>query len=239
MNNCIFKLFILLSLTSFISVEAQEIEPIFTEGKVWVRKDSYPPYGREPRYFTIKVEGDTILEGKNCKVVSFYENGVKQNTRTIHDEVLYEENGRVSYWENKVPYKHYQLYPILDMSFNEGDHSETWDEARPSLEYLKVSKAFTIELFGHKRKCLGLKYVNDYSLSDTEGKHEEYPCQGYWIEGIGCTDNACLIRQIVYVFPNGYNDQYPDPALYECYDGDELIFTQEEFKKALVKAGIK
>lgn len=239
MKNHILSLFLLLTVVPFADLRAEEIEPMLTEGKVWVRKDDYGPNGREPRYFTIKVERDTILQGKACKVISFYENGVKQNTGATRDQILCEENGSIDWWSRRCLDDKDKFHPIIDMSFRTDDFIETWDYAGPSFPYLQVDKAFTIELFGHKRKCISVKYVNDYPLNDPEGGHDAKYSGGYWIEGIGCTDNTCLIRPIEFFLPKGYNDSYPFPELYQCYDGDELIYTQEEFKKALIEAGIK
>lgn len=211
----------LMVMTACFSAEARDYAKIFTVGKSWEHWYSVPPSGEK---WTVRIEvvGDSVIADRNYTVLkrtideyeaAWGESSYKYVSTDIALILGYEEDGRTYYFNGTLPDVDPTadvMNPILDMNLNDSDICKFYGGPEGFDHYYEepVTESH-LTLMGHSRKVLKAN-------------------GGYWIEGIGTTNEQCWIRPFSLYFEarilaGGY--------LEKCYDGDELIYDRKEFEQ--------
>ena len=182
-----------------------EIRPVLTDGKKWVRK----VVKRDPTqnyYWEGRVDGDTVKSGMNAKIIK----SLAQNGQEKVDVLMREENGVVyELWGGKEFKYAYDVNPQQGIVF-----------VSPPTGLSILSRG-TIVLMGKTRRAAMVECVfNSFTIID------------YWVEGIGPLFGSTVMHYeemnstILFSLP-----LYAE--LLECYDGNEKIYDYREFKPEL------
>ncbi|GEM_PF-1712283 len=210
-------LLILLALTSFCRVDARDYLPVYTEGKVWnysyykmvdgeVQKAEYQRY----------VDKDTIIDGKNCKIILSRKMKDDYNIHYLEDkEVVYESDKKiysVYYWVIGGP----QFELRLDFNLESGDHFKIYDYY--PIDFY-VSSTDSVIGGDIKRKRIKLAFGDNWDC-----KGEDADC---WIEGVGTTLTTWLENTLAR--PTCTKPEDMVIARFDsCYDGGVCIYKSDE-----------
>ncbi len=214
-------------------------DPILNEGKSWligaVRNADFP----ESRYM-YSVGNDTIIEGKPCKVINFYNVDKPEEKDWL---IASEINGRV--------FKVYDEYhsigdetpgtfcPVLDIAvptyynFDEGRKLHTYD-FRTGLPSDPEGSGEMPYVFGVRRDV-----DENHNVTRTYREVVVWPDtperRSCWVEGIGASYmDYCGLTSFPYEATIGCIDYY---YMIECYQDGKCIYTQNDFTWPL--AGIE
>lgn len=161
----------LLSLSAFAQ-EQTESKPFFTDGKCWLYW--HHPTIDESYYFTLTVVGDTVVEGKDAKILlrdNLYD-GISGLPRTSK-EVYLEENGKIFMYS---PESEQKFLPLFDFNVRKGDKVN---------DRLVVEDVFTPDYLGQPTRFIWFGGTS------------------YWIEGIGANNNLIMMYDNEGLFPTG------------------------------------
>lgn len=178
-------LFLIIALTSCLSVSAQDYKNILTEGKRWKVLVRHWPH--EDMYLDFRVSGDTIVDGRNCKRIT-------NDQGTTHTFAAYEEDRKLYYMDSGKPSL------LLDMAVKTGDDVLGYGEGGNT-----TVDEITVKGVNRKRIVI-------------ESPGNETVC---WVEGIGSNIDKWIYGPEKVIGMTSY--------LIECYDNDELIFSQSDF----------
>lgn len=158
------------------------------------------------------VDRDTIIDGKNCKII--LSRKVKDNYN-IH----YIERKEVVYENDKKVYSVYsgpQFELRLDFNLDQGDHYKIYTV--PPMDFY-VSSTDSVMGGDVKRKRIKLAFGEGW---DCEG--EDADC---WIEGIGTTLTTWLENTLARPTCTKPEDMVIS-RFDSCYDGDVCIYKSDE-----------
>lgn len=158
------------------------------------------------------VTEDSIIDSNFAKKIRFVFNAILNTGMEYSDEydlARYEEKG-ILYAFVKSKNK---FVPLVDFNVKEGDWVERSWKGSPANPFY-VDKVQTLNICGFDRKVI------------TVTTHPKGFIWGYWIEGIGATNNRSHLSFEDPDFSNMAN-------LIKCYNGNTLYFSLEEFEKAL------
>lgn len=212
-------LLLLSSLCSLSVAQTSAYDPILKPGRKWIGELTWDVKGEKTiKIITYQVEEEEVeIEGKMCHTLS---NDDPLGTTRL----MYEENGRLYYYEQRECESGF--VPIYDISLNVGDTVDLYDYSYISSSYVStvmdhayIGSEDQIEVKGVKRRRLGIQYL------EYPGKIYEL---GSWIEGIG----SYKIDGLPYFFslPTMTGVYYPSFRILECYDGDELVFSTDDYE---------
>ena len=135
--------------------------PMLTEGRSWVTMitnvNPMPGHDVDQTVY-IKVAGDTVIDGRSCKII-------------IHDNVTMESTYKtVLLEEDKVIYEYdenmHKFLPLMDFNLHEGDDIREW---------LMIQSEDVVEVDGIVYRRIGIGYKDDNKPL------------AYWVEGIGAS----------------------------------------------------
>lgn len=216
------KLFVLLLLAiASVTIIAQDNMPTsyFVEGRTWnycIRDMVWEPETDLPvridRYFSLKIEGDTVFNGVDCKKIY-----CKENDSTCLFAYAYEENLKIYFYFLKT--MKYLCSPSTEWKLLFNFNLKEGELYRPE-EY--ISKIDTIEVKGTKypRFWIGLKINGEignhspivYSIGGDEG------LWGWNIQSI---------------------TGYPQYTCLGVYDGDKCLFEPSDYRKQAIATNIE
>ncbi len=181
---------------------------MLVDGRTWnmmTVTGNYSPNGLEldTTYFSYKFEiaGDTIVDGRPCY-------------KTKDGQYASEADGKV-YW-----YKNNKWELMYDFSLKVGD-AFCPDETYKEIEYLIVSTIDTIQVNGrYYRRYHFSEYLYPGAIYDSRTMRD-------WIEGIG----NVVFGPFYYPHATVMGVDYFDRRCLSVYDGDECIFTLDDFTK--------
>lgn len=195
---------ILISLLSLLSLSAfaqeqTERKPFFTDGKSWLFWQHWTV--AKSQYFLLTVVGDTVVEGKDAKILlrdNLY-TGLSNKPRTSK-EVYLEEDGRiyVYYQKNDNSESDGKFLPLFDFNVKKGDKVndrlvvedvKTWDDLS----------------YGYPTKIIWFGYDE------------------YWIEGVGTTSDNILICDNDGIRPTGGFGG----KLLQCFENGRMLYDSE------------
>jgi len=209
------------SVTVASAGEAREIPRILTEGKSWIIADVEREMSGVTMGITalsrIAVERDSIIDGKVYKVMSKCPvDAEDMKTWTL----AYEENGVLysGFFYSDLESGGIGMYKMLDMSLDEGGsanvlYSSAGSEDGKVVGSLEVTKVKTITVNGKEVRELITKY-------DTG-----IPCTNSYVEGVGAAREEWLTAFPEPITLTGKVYSY----MIACYQGDECIFTADDF----------
>lgn len=210
------KRIVLLSIVMFVllGAKAQQSasEPILEDGKAW-KWQHVSAFGEDENYvFMVKVIGDTVIEGRKCKLMESSTIMYMSELNNSHVFAACEEDGKIYEYIKQYNF----FYPVLDMSLRVGDKVSILDMNGAPMDdaFNRVVCEDYIEVFGKTRRRLQLSRRND---------DDDVDPKLYWVEGIGFNND--LSRLTDYPVPGGWY-RY---EMLECYKDGELIFTREDF----------
>lgn len=205
----------LLALTSVCRVDARDYLPVYTEGKVWNYSyyemiDGAVQKAVHQRY----VAKDTIVGGKNCKVILSRRLEGPESIHSEEKEIVYENDKKVYSVEESSEGPMFVLRLDFNLALN--DHFKIDNGPEEALDFYVVSED-SITGGNTKRKRIKLAYGEDFF-----DKGEEADC---WIEGIGTTLTTWL--EYTVILPT-CSSRKIIPRFDSCYDGDVCIYKSEE-----------
>lgn len=207
------KRVVLISIVLFmlLGAKAQQLasEPILEDGRAWKWQHVSAIFQEDNGLFMEEVVGDTIVEGKNCKLIKHTTLKTSVGSDMNYCYPAYEENGKIFIYNEG-------FHLVLDMSLKLGDKTPYLDFDGAPIDgfNLTVVAEDYVEVRGQVRRRLKLD-AGTY-VSDDEPRM-------YWIEGIGLNnDHSCISG---YPALSGWLRQ----EMLECYKDGELIFTLEDF----------
>ena len=183
--------------------QAQTYLPVLVDGRMW--KLSYAENGVYQdipnAYMTITVEGDTIVNGKNCKKLIVEHSPL---IPVVYPKyiVAYEKDGKL-YWIDKEGKDNL----VMDMNLHELDYCD-----EDYLSFVVVEDFVIVD--GVKRKRL---------VIDSGASNGKYECCYYMVEGIGLSKD-----EFVYTGLNGRGYFH---RMLACYDNGKCIFSALDFTK--------
>lgn len=156
-----------------------------------------------PEYYTITVDGDTVIDNIQCKILH----------RTDMDggnECLmfgYEEDGRIYEYISSLS----GFYPLLDFNLDADDWVDCYNHNGVLFDSIfHISASGYVNLRGVNRKVLTLGYIADDNL----------PYGGLWIEGIGTTYK--YLSKLVWPSHGSFH------TMIECSKNGEYLFKRED-----------
>ncbi|MBR1665531.1 MAG: hypothetical protein IJ699_04825 [Bacteroidaceae bacterium] len=180
--------------------------PFIEEGKVW-ECVCYIPFDDKPTWFrSYYFEGDTIIEGKNCKKVMERSSSVRDTIVSVkYIAALYEENKRI--WKFAPDTSTPSLF--YDFSVQAGDSM-----------YIAGIPCYTtmiqeLDRRGTFMRCYCFRDNWDDSL-EASGELQ-YGSANFWIEGVGTTLRPLQNS----IHNNGITGNW---FLQRCSVGDEVIY---------------
>ena len=218
MNMNKYLLILLAIAMNLTSVAQVNFEPMVVEGRIWnvvsiqpadlPESDSIPPgyYQDIKGRWGIGFPHTFLLKGDTIMGGTTYK---KLFLDDMFVSGLREEDGHVyeRYWDD-VPE---QL--IFDFYLQPGDIFK--DEVDDMFQ-MEVKQVREVDVDGKSRQCMDM-------LAHLEGMEIVDGLVDYWIEGIGCMNGPH--------FPFWWEAIGPPSLLLSCYDGDECIFTIEDFNQ--------
>lgn len=183
--------------------QAQTYLPVLVDGRMC--KLSYAENGVYQdipnAYMTITVEGDTIVNGKNCKKLIVEHSPL---IPVVYPKyiVAYEKDGKL-YWIDKEGKDNL----VMDMNLHELDYCD-----EDYLSFVVVEDFVIVD--GVKRKRL---------VIDSGASNGKYECCYYMVEGIGLSKD-----EFVYTGLNGRGYFH---RMLACYDNGKCIFSALDFTK--------
>lgn len=200
-------LIILLVVTAF-SASAEDLDPILKIGKRW--ECSYFQDFVGEQTFTISVVEKGAINGREYYIL--------ETTHGIKIAML-EEQGALYLIRSLLPTEasdldSSNLVPIIDMNLNEGDTYIPYDIDR-YYDYsdmpVRVRSVVNKDYRGKNRKTIITRSDSDYD-----------PTFCHWVEGVGGATELAWI--VCFSYAN-----LSSLKVLKCWDGDELIFTKEDF----------
>ena len=190
--------------------------PFVEDGKVWTMKcdNSDRPWASD-YVFSYYLEGDTVIDGKECKKLYSFNAG--NNNSTAYISALYEIDGKVYF----IPANKEGSYMLYDFSvpvnettsINEFLHPHDWPPFT-----MKNYERRPVNLMGTERSCLLVKSVT----------HEGGFNTGWWIEGIG-SENGPLDTW-------SFGAHGKRTFLLECAVNGKVIFSNSDFSTSIKSA---
>ena len=230
----VFLLFVLLPLAVVASLgqdnqNATEMDEIFQKGRKWiVMGEAFVSPSVGHRVFWIngyECEGDTVVEGHLCSVMSCYSKYDIDNPFNVDEEALFssEENKT---WKNssyvyRDNFRYYQFYPnekhddkfLFDFSVNNGDTLHLYtpgpgdivDEELYTLSITGVSDTVMEDSSDRRvRKTVYVSYCGEPEI---------------WIEGIGSLTNGPFGCR--FAPAGGIN------TLFKCFDDENIYYSDQ------------
>lgn len=203
-------LLILFMALSCAPIFAQEYKPMLKEGRVWkVVRPSFERRYSFDMYYTVKVDGDTIVNGIECKKIistcDIPRPWGLYNATWI--DAAYEKDGKV-YGHSSWGFDDDEFHLIMDFNMKVGD---TIGEFPYSMEYT-IEKIDYIEVNGEKYRR--------FTLS------EGYNKKSYWVEGIGSSEGNWITQEVRWT---GNYSQYA--LMLGCIDDGKVVFLNEDFDR--------
>ena len=191
-----------------------EIRPVITDGKKWVRQEVWHYTGVEKNndIYTTYVDGEIEIDGASAKAIKCIEDEHYNNILREEDGVVYKR------WEFIVDYgtmePEYKFMYAYDVNPQEG---KTITDALS--QTITIQSKGTIVLSGKTRRATMVKVDrgSDGLLYD------------YWVEGIGSLFNLMAYHDETQQTTWLYNWMPMYEMLLECYDGDDKIYDHTEF----------
>lgn len=208
---------LIMAILSACKVDARDYLPVYTEGKVWnysyyTMVDNKMQKGEYQWY----VVGDTIVGGKNCKIISSRNIEDPINIFSREKEVVYENDKKVYSVEDTDNSPEFKLR--LDFNLNLGDHFKI-NLGLPDYNVdFYVSSSDSVMGGDIKRKRIILAYGED-----SFDKGQEADC---WIEGIGTTLTTWLENTLAGTTTS--SSHLVKLRFDSCYDGDVCIYKNDE-----------
>lgn len=184
--------------------------PILKEGRNWIYHVSVPVMGSD-YYSCYEVRGTAEFDGKQyCKLLHFNSDRNGNNREeTIYVYYLREENGKLYSWMQPDNSDVYDDILLIDMT--------------PTVYFGIPYVYYDINNEKHLNYT-SAKTIDRINVRGVNRKRIDMYDDVYWVEGVG---SSTL---------NRWNTNLPLPSIgiiYElegCYDGEELIFTADDFK---------
>lgn len=212
----------LLLLLVLAGVAGARGENLLTQGKSWVCEQDYRELTEDgwmstTRRVDIEVTGDTIVDGKSCKVLAQTINGESEKL------IGYEEDGmvyRVFAFNPYVngSYKPYSVFvPLIDFNARKGNVLQT-DIYRYQYESYEPQGSITVT---------DEETVTAYS---TERRVVTLSNGAQWVAGVGASKGKCWLTTILMPNPTGVGAWVVDrDELIECRQDGKLIWKASDF----------
>lgn len=190
----------------------------FVEGRTWNYKmkdafldDNYLPVVID-RYFSLKIEGDTVFNGVDCKKIYY-----KENDSTCLFAYAYEENLKIYFYFLKS--MKYFCSPSTDWELFFNFNLKVGELYRPE-EYIAKIDTIEVQEIKYPRFWIGLKIDGEigihspivYSIGGDEG------LWGWAIQSI---------------------TGYPSYSCIGIYNGDKCIFERSDYRKSPINTAIE
>ena len=198
-----FVLFIILQLCMFAKADnTLPYHPMLEDGKVWILHNTISGNSDLPSYKTkIWIDGDTIINDVEAKKLAMEDIGKES---PIIYAIVKEVDKQLFFYYDELE----KWSPIMDFSCGKGEYTlPASDSGVMDLEPFLVEEEGIIKLYDKEYRYL--KMFNQY-----------------WIEGIGSPSMTTLT-----FFPVPTCDDVPIPRLDECYLGDILLFSWDEWQR--------
>lgn len=165
------------------------------------------------QYMTIEVNGDTVIKGKNCRILeknyhSSYGGGCSDNDK---NEYVYNDSNKV--------YLYNQVLDTFSILYDFG--AKQYDTIKSFLDSCQYSIIIdSLSEIIVNQDTLTVFHTSSYDLGFTGGRiiegigdigylfHDKSynPCEGYWCDGAGIGGLRCYSDSIIGHFETGLND---------------------------------
>lgn len=194
---------------AFVETPSGDYAPFLQEGKRWKMArypNTYVFEGKgDPTYFDVRIEGDTLIEGKACK---FFVEGCGDYLRK---RPIYEADGKVYAYEQD------EFRLLYDFACKEGDVLNLYAFGMEfSCLVEKIERVVT-----SGGQSLRRYWVREFTDDESLGRMwDGLPM--LWLEGVG----SCIFpdQAIGYMGMTGNTTSFE-----ECWLGDQLLATSKDF----------